>query len=92
MAERKIYEIAEEISATWANVNFAAVPYLDALRYIATKEDYYGADPATSVAAYFLANASGFRGADARRLKAELKVAAGISKPPRNVPLPRGLR
>ena len=75
---RPIHEIAEEIKVTWTKVNFAAHPYLEALRYLATAEDHHVADPAPSVAAYFLANASGFRGADARRLKAELKKAAGL--------------
>jgi hypothetical protein len=36
--------------------------------------DHYYYDTGEHVVAYFLANASGWRGPDARRLKAELKA------------------
>lgn len=77
---RPIYEIADEIRYTWLtktgdpNVNYAAEPYLNAMQDITEIDEMYGADTARSVVAYFLSNASSFRGEDARRLKAELKT------------------
>lgn len=75
---RKIYEIAKDIEAAWPNVNYAARPYLTALKWLAAPGDPYLAEDAHSIALYFLANASGFRGPQARALKAELKAAAGV--------------
>jgi hypothetical protein len=40
--------------------------------------DSFMLDSALSIVSYFLANASGWRGEDARRIKAELKSMAGI--------------
>ena len=70
---RPIYEIAEDIRQHWSKVNYAAYPYLDAMYALNSINDYYGADDARTMIGYFLANASSFRGADARRIKAELK-------------------
>jgi hypothetical protein len=69
---RPINEIAWEITRTWHKPNFAAKPYLSAMFDLTDISDPYGADSGRSVVAYFLANAKGFRGDDARRLKAEL--------------------
>lgn len=71
---RKIYEIAKDIEAAWPNVNYAARPYLDALKKLSSPFDIFIAEDAHSIALYFLANASGFRGPQARALKAELKT------------------
>lgn len=71
---RPIHEIATEIKATWKKVYFGAVPYLDAMGTLETVDDAFGLDDGRSVVAYFLANASSFRGPDARRIKAELKA------------------
>ncbi len=76
---RKIYEIAKDIEAAWPNVNFAAKPYLQAMKWLAVPGDVYIAEDARSIALYFLANASGFRGPQAKALKAELKAATEIS-------------
>jgi hypothetical protein len=70
---RPIYEIAEEIKRCWPKVYFGAVPYLEAMYALDKPTDMYGADSANSVVSYFLANANGFKGEDARRLKSELK-------------------
>ena len=70
---RPIYEIALEIKSLWKKPYFGAVPYLDAMVYLNSIDDYYFLDTAKEVVLYFLANASTFRGEDARRLKAELK-------------------
>jgi len=70
---RPLYEIASEIRKDWKKVNYAAVPYLDAMRDLNSVADNYYADSGKSVVAYFLANANSWRGDVARRVKAELK-------------------
>lgn len=70
---RPIHVIANEIRATWTNVSPYAKPYLDAMSQLQSINDKYYLDSADSVVRYFLSNASGYRGADARRIKAELK-------------------
>ena len=71
---RSIGEIAIEIRKTWKNVSFGAAPYLDAMRYLNTVNDMYYHDTAKSILNYFLANASTFRGEDAKRIKLEIKA------------------
>lgn len=70
---RKLNEIAREIQYDWKNVYFGAVPYLDAMKTLNTIDDSYHYDSARSIVNYFLANASGWRGEVARRIKKELK-------------------
>ena len=70
---RNVNVIAHEIEAKWAKVNYAARPYLDAMKELGSIEDNYYYDSGKSVVLYFLSNAHSFRGEDARRLKAELK-------------------
>lgn len=71
---RTISEIAREIARTWPKVNFAAVPYLDAMKSLGTLAENYYQDTAESVVLYFLSNATTWRGEDARRIKAELNA------------------
>lgn len=73
--KRTFQQIAKDIKSTWMNVYFGAVPYLEALLTLDTTdpEALYGIDTAGDIVRYFLANAQTFRGADAKRLKAELK-------------------
>ena len=71
---RPINHIAGEISLDWAKVNFAAQPYLDAMFRLESIDDSYMFDTGRSIVAYFLSNASGYRGETARKLKAELKA------------------
>tara|TARA_B100000524_G_scaffold163977_1_gene83750 strand:- start:1409 stop:1633 length:225 start_codon:yes stop_codon:yes gene_type:complete len=71
---RSIKEIASEIETDWTKVNFAALPYLDAMHSLDSVSDSYGLDSGQSVVAYFLANAGTWRGDRARALKAELKA------------------
>lgn len=78
---REINEIANEIDQLWRDKNsirakarWCAEPCLDAMKTLRTMEDSYGLDTAVSVVLYFLANAAQFRGADARRLKDELRA------------------
>ena len=70
---RHIYSIAAEIHTLWPNPYFGAKPYIQAMRYLSDITDMYGMDSADSIVRYFLANASTWRGEDARRIKAELR-------------------
>lgn len=72
---RTFKEIAMEIRQKWANISPYAHPYLDAMLDIDStdKNAPYYYDSAKSVVLYFLANAQGFRGNDAKRVKAELR-------------------
>ena len=73
-SHRMIYVIADDIAADWPAVTRSyAWPYLVAMRELSSIHEAYHADSASSVVAYFLANAAGWRGETARRIKAELK-------------------
>lgn len=71
---RPIHVIASDIRRAWPKPYFGAVPYLGAMFGLDTCRDRYGEDSGTSIVAYFLSNAHGFKGAEARALKAELKA------------------
>lgn len=70
---RSISSIARDIKRVWVKPYFGAVPYLDAMLSLNTINDKYFEDDAEMIVAYFLANASTFRGNDAKILKQELK-------------------
>ena len=74
MEHRPISAIARDIRRAWPNVNYAAAPYLDAMRSLNTPTDMYGADDARGIVLRFLYNASTFKGEQARALKTELKA------------------
>jgi hypothetical protein len=69
--------IAAEIRRDWKKVNYAAEPYLNAMRELDSVNDPYFQDSGRSIVAYFLANASSWRGETAKRVKAELKGMLG---------------
>lgn len=71
---RSLSVIAADVHAHWPKVNYAAAPYLEAMGQLQTMADAYGLDSASSVVAYFLANAGGWRGPDAQRIKKELNA------------------
>ena len=71
---RSLSEIAFDIKSNWANVNYAAKPYLDAMYSLNSVNDNYGFDSGKSIVLYFLSNASQFKGEKAKELKAELKA------------------
>jgi len=82
---RMLHQIARDIRRDWCkvdkrtgysvpNVWFGAVPYLDAMGTLQSVDDSYGADSARSIVAYFLANASTWRGPMAKQVKAELNA------------------
>ena len=73
MENRSISNIAYDIKKAWANPYFGAKPYLDAMTSLNSINDKFYEDSAKSVVMYFLANASTFRGNDAKVLKLELK-------------------
>ena len=75
---RPLYQIARDITKAWPKVNYAAKPYLDAMRDLSSINDRYGYDDARSIVLYFLSNAASFRGDSAKTLKLELKAIAGI--------------
>jgi hypothetical protein len=66
---RSIADIAYDIRKAWAKPSPYALPYLQHM--LAP----WGHETARDAALYFLSNANGWRGDDARRLKAELKAA-----------------
>lgn len=69
--------IAREIRNDWGSqgkgVYFGAKPYLDAMSQLSDIKDRYGMDGAKSIVAYFLSNASTWKGEKAKAIKAELK-------------------
>jgi hypothetical protein len=71
---RSLAIIAVEIARDWKRPCFGAVPYLVAMGSLDTVADDYGADFGTSIVAYFLCNATAWRGDTARRVKSELKA------------------
>jgi hypothetical protein len=78
MQNRSLSTIAREIRADWKKPYFGAVPYLDAMLTLNSVTDNYYYDSGRSIVAYFLANASTYRGETAKRIKLELKsILAG---------------
>lgn len=71
---RPIHAIARDIQRDWTKPNYAAVPYLQAMRALESISDRFHYDSAESVVRYFLANAGQWRGDKAREIKAELKA------------------
>jgi hypothetical protein len=72
LSEYTLNQLACEIRFAWAKVNFAAEPYLQAMECLNSINDQYGCDSGRSIVAYFLANASTWRGEEAKKMKAEL--------------------
>jgi hypothetical protein len=74
MKYRSLSVIAAEIRRDWKKVNYAAVPYLQAMACLDTMQDMYGCDDALSIVSYFRCNATTWKGETAKRIKAELKA------------------
>lgn len=68
-----IAQIAGVIARDWKQVYFGAVPYLQAMRSLDKISDNYGQDDGRGIVAYFLSNATKWKGETARAVKAELK-------------------
>jgi hypothetical protein len=73
-SHRSLSEIAKEIRQDWQKVNYAAKPYLDAMRTLDSIHDSYYQDDAESIVRYFLSNATSWRGDVAKRVKKELNM------------------
>ena len=73
-ASRPLHEIAREIRRDWVKPYFGAVPYMQAMSGLDDITDSYGAEDARSIVAYFLGNASAWKGEVAKRIKAELNA------------------
>lgn len=69
---RPLYRIAAEIRSCWKKPYFGAIPYLEALEDLSDINQQYFYDSGASMVRYFLANATTWRGEDARRIKKEL--------------------
>jgi len=72
LEDKKLSEIAQVVREDWANVNFAAAPYLDAMSTLDSIEDKYFYDDGDDIVIYFLANAQSWHGDTARAVKKEL--------------------
>lgn len=72
LSDMSISQIAKVIAKDWKVINYAAFPYLTAMHNLSTVKEYYGQDSGKSIVAYFLANASTYRGELARDIKKEL--------------------
>lgn len=69
---RTLHEIGADIRKNWQKVSYAAEPYLEALERMNDISDNYGLEQGVFVVLYFLNNARGWRGPEAKRIKAEL--------------------
>lgn len=63
---RQINTIALDISKDWKNISYSAKPYLEAMHGLNTVDDTYGYDNGASIVRYFLANASQWKGENAK--------------------------
>lgn len=71
---RLIHQIARDVRLHWGNVHYAAEPYLRAMETLYSIDQTYIHESARSIINYFLANATYWRGPEARRIKAELNA------------------
>lgn len=72
---RNIDVIAREVLADWKKPSPYALPYIKAMLALQSIDDTYLFEDGRSVVLYFLSNAGSWRGATARRVKAELNAA-----------------
>lgn len=75
---RPLNKIAADILAAWGPPPHQKVyqiwckPYVNAMLSLKSIGDTYGLDPADDIVLRFLTNAAGWKGDEARRIKAEL--------------------
>ena len=74
---RPLHEIAREITSLWPDPFFGAIPYIGAMRRLASVTDSFGYDSGHDIVMYFLSNAKTWKGNDAARIKNELRVMIG---------------
>jgi hypothetical protein len=70
---RSLSIIAREVRQDWKKVSPYAAPYLEAMGTLGSINEAYFLDSGRSVVAYFLSNATGWRGDKAKAIKKELK-------------------
>jgi hypothetical protein len=68
-----ISQIANVVSNDWKKVSIYAEPYLDAMYSLESINDNYILDSGRSIVAYFMSNATSWKGDVARMVKTELK-------------------
>lgn len=71
---RPLYEIASEIRKDWKPVHSDAKDYLNAMATLDKISDNFICDSGYSVVAYFLNNATTWKGEKAREIKKELNA------------------
>lgn len=72
LQNQPLYMIALTINEDWKKPYFGAVPYIRAMSCLNSINDDYGLDSGSSIVAYFLSNATTWRGQVAREIKTEL--------------------
>ncbi len=72
LSDLSLSSLASMVYNDWKPVNYAAKPYLEAMASLNSIKDNYFCDSGSSVVAYFLANASHWKGETAREVKKEL--------------------
>lgn len=70
---RPLSNIAHDIKRDWKTVNYAALPYLNAMLQMDKIEDNYYYDDGKAIVRYFLANARSWTGHTAKAIKLELR-------------------
>lgn len=75
---RPLSEIAADIRANWANINYGAEPYVAAMQELNSINDRFVTESARDQVIRFLINAKTWRGPKAREIKAELKAMLGV--------------
>lgn len=72
LPQMSLSDIAGIISRDWRLVDYAAKPYLHAMFSLNSIRDSYTMDSGASIVAYFLSNATRYRGELAKAIKKEL--------------------
>ncbi len=80
LEQKTISQIATMIEKDWKNIYFGAVPYLEAMHFLSSIDDNYICDSGSSVIAYFLSNATTWKGPIAREIKKELNKRLKTAK------------
>ena len=71
--DRPLHEIAMDIENHWRNVSSHARVHLNYMHHLHGMGGIYGENNGEQGVLYFLSNAEGWRGEDARRIKKELR-------------------
>lgn len=72
-SEMTLSQISDVIFSDWRDMSPKAFQYADAMRDLDDMDDMYGSDTASSVVAYFLANARDWKTETAKKVKKVLR-------------------